>query len=74
MTKIYCDRCGDEIIGQYSWLKRKEYYTVAKVEMISRAGTDGFLRRTPTDEKALCSRCTLSYYKWYNHPENDEKE
>ena len=74
MVKMYCDRCGEEIVGQYSWLKRKEYYTTAQMEIIPRRDPNGVCLRTPTDEKILCSRCTLSYYNWYNHPNNDGKE
>ena len=68
MTKIYCDRCSEEIIGQRFLLKRKEYYTKAKLECNSS------LHSIIEEPKTLCPQCTLSYYKWYNHPENDGKE
>lgn len=68
MTKIYCDRCGDEIIGHVALFKRTEYYTRAKLEC------NNSLHDMLEKPKTLCPQCTLSYYKWFNHPENDERE
>ena len=68
MTKIYCGRCGEEIIGRRALLKRTEYYIRAKLEC-----NDSF-HNILEDPKTLCPQCNLSYYKWFNHPENDEKE
>ena len=59
MVKVFCDRCGEEILSPtYSIFKHKVYYATVKL-LFSRED----------DERYLCSQCEQEYIHWFMNPE-----
>ena len=67
MTKSYCDRCGKEIEKhKYGFLKHITIYSKIKLY------PSNWQKYTEEDERDICPDCEISYFKWFNHPEEDK--
>ena len=64
--KLFCDRCGKEIVGGSTWLFGRVYYSERR--LISSL----FIDNSQEDSKQLCRQCEDSYVHWFMHPEEDE--
>ena len=66
MNKLFCDRCGKEIIDvKRGLIRHKVHYGSVIFDSI----------RIQMDEFAtwheICVDCENSFVRWYNHPEKD---
>lgn len=68
MMKIYCDRCGIEILKEYSWLTSAKIYTKEEKYPPSRYNDSW------KSDNYFCPSCTKSYIHWLSNPKKKKNQ
>ena len=75
MTKMFCDRCGKEIVKRkYAWIWHKSIYTILNIT--SNSVSD---ERVRDKDIYICPDCEQSFMRWcFNaltaQPPNEDKD
>ena len=68
MTKMFCDRCGKEIITkEHGWITHKTLYASIRFFTAKKHG-----EWSDREDLYICPECEDSYIHWFMNPETKD--